>query len=70
MIKFFETINIIIKEIILLFDKETIIPIVEMTDIIKNANVNSLNSLSDKSIYNNLIGFNSSKNELFTWEHS
>ena len=45
------------------------ISIVEMTDIMKNANVISLNSLSDKSNYNILIDFYSSKNELFSWEH-
>ena len=72
MLKFFikEIYIILIKEISFLFEKETIILNVEMTDIIKNENVNSLNSLSVKSIYNNLIDFNSLKNELFTWEHS
>jgi hypothetical protein len=49
---FFQTLNITMEEIKSRFSKDSINPIIEMADILKNASVESTDSLDGRSIYN------------------
>ena len=62
---FFKAIDLTIMEIKTRFDKQNITPVIQMAKILKDACLESLDSISNCSIYSDLINFESLKTELF-----
>jgi len=60
---YFQTLNITMEEIKSHFSKDSINPIKEMADILKNASVESTDSLDGRSIYNEMINFSALKSQ-------
>ena len=52
------------------FDKQNITPVIQMAKILKDACFESLDSISNCSIYSDLLNFDSLKTEILLWKHA
>ena len=67
---FFKAIDLTLMEIKTRFDKQNITPVIQMAKFLKDACFESLESLSNCSIFSDLLNFDSLKTELSLWQHA